>query len=95
MTHEAPTSILAVASALAVAGFAVGLAYFAMLRRTVSLYGSGNRRLAPAALTIGRIAGAAAFLLLAARLGPLPLLATYLGFLLARGLALRAARRTG
>ena len=101
MTHATFASTLtlastfALASAMAVAGLVFGLGYFASLRRTVDLYGSGHARLGPAALTLGRIAGAMIFLILAARLGALPLLTAFLGFLLARGLALRALRRRG
>jgi hypothetical protein len=85
---------LAVASAWAVAGFGFGLGYFAALRRTVEFYGAGRASLVPIALTLGRIAAAIVFFSLAARFGALPLLAAFLGFLLARSLALRAAWRT-
>jgi hypothetical protein len=86
---------LAFASAWVVAGFAFGLGYFAALRRTVELYGARVARLVPIALTLGRIAAAILFLGLAVAQGALPLLAAFLGFLLARSLALRAARETG
>lgn len=76
------------------AGLICGLVHFAALRRTVDLYSAGRGRLAAAALTLGRIAGAILFFGLAARLGALPLLSSFLGFLLARTLALRAALRT-
>lgn len=85
---------LAPTAAMAAAGLAFGLAYFAALRRTVLLLGSGGR-LGPAALSLGRIAAAVIFLGLAARFGAVPLLAAFLGFLLARALALRALRRPG
>ena len=77
------------------AGLAFGFAYFAVLRRTTDLYGAGGGRLVPAALTLGRVAGAMLFLGFAARLGALPLMAVFGGFLLARSLALRAVRTTG
>jgi hypothetical protein len=93
MTYDTLASTVVLASAMAVAGLAFGLAYFAALRRTVDLYGSGGRILGPAALTLGRVAGATVFLVVAARLGALPLLAAFLGFLVARAAALRAARR--
>jgi N-ATPase, AtpR subunit len=80
--------------AAALAGLVFGLMHFAALRRTVELYSGGRSRLAAAALTIGRIAGAILFFGLAARLGSLPLLSSFLGLLLARTLALRAAQRT-
>lgn len=77
----------------AVAGLAFGAAYFAALRRTVDVYVAGRHRFVPAVLTLARIAGAIGFLVFAAQFGALPLLTGFLGFLLARGLALRAARR--
>ena len=92
MTDAAVAHSLALASAAATAGLAFGLAYFAVLRRTIDLYGAAGNRLMPAALTLGRVAGAILFLGFAARLGALPLLAVFGGFLLARSLALRAVR---
>ena len=85
---------VSLACAGALAGLVFGLMHFAALRRTVELYSSGRSRLAAAALTLGRIAVAILFFSLAARLGALPLLSAFLGFLLARTFALRAARRT-
>ena len=85
---------LAFASAWAVAGFGFGLGYFAALLQTVEFYRGGRARLLPIALAFGRIAAAIVFFGLAARFGTLPLLTAFLGFLLARWLALRAARRT-
>jgi len=93
MTGASLAFVAALASGGAAAGLVFGLVHFAVLRRTVDLYGAG-RGLAPAALTLIRIAGAIVFFGLAARLGALPLLSAFLGFLLARVLALRAARRT-
>ena len=88
-------SAAAIASAMAVAGFILGLGYFASLRRTVALFGTTRRGFTLVALTVGRIGGAVLFLFFAARQGALPLLAAFFGFLLARALALRAARREG
>lgn len=93
MTNAALTHSLALGFAAMTAGLAFGLAYFAVLRRTIDLYGGGSH-LVPAVLTLGRVAGAILFLGFAARLGALPLLAVFGGFLLARSLALRAARTT-
>jgi hypothetical protein len=95
MTHATLASTIAFASATAVAGLVFGLGYFAALRQTVNLYGSGRGRLGPVVLTLGRIAGATIFLILAARFGALLLLAAFLGFLVARAFALRALRRPG
>ena len=80
--------------AAAFAGVVVGLVHFAALWRSIELYSAGRGQLAAAALTLGRVAGTIVFFGLAARLGALPLLASFFGFLLARTLALRAARRT-
>ena len=85
---------VSLAFAATLAGLVVGLVHFAALRRTVDLYSAGRGRLAAAALTLGRIAGTIVFFCLAAKLGALPLLSSFLGFLLARTLALHAARRT-
>ena len=74
------------------AGFAFGLAYFAMLRRNIAVF-LGGGGLAAAGLTVTRLAAAAAVFALAARLGALPLLGALLGFLAARFVALRAGRR--
>ena len=76
------------------AGLVYGIVHFAVLQRTVELCSAGRSRLAAAALTLGRIAVAILFFSLAARLGALPLLSAFLGFLVARTFALRAARRT-
>jgi F1F0 ATPase subunit 2 len=80
--------------AVAFAGLVVGLVHFAALWWTTELYSASGGHLAAAALTLSRFAGTIVFLGLAASLGALPLLASFLGFLLARTLALRAARRT-
>jgi hypothetical protein len=77
---------------LAIAGLAFGCAYFAALRRTVDVYVAGRHRFVPAILTLARVAGATVFLVVAVQFGALPLLAAFLGFLVARALALRAAR---
>ena len=79
--------------AAGLAGLGVGLVHFAALRRTVDAYSTGSVRLA-VALTLGRLAGTIVFFGFAARLGALPLLALFLGFLLARTVALHAARKT-
>jgi hypothetical protein len=76
------------------AGFGIGLVYFAVLRRSIEAFAADGRRLMPAMLALARIAAIVTFLGLAARAGALPLLLALLGFLMARMLALRAARRT-
>ena len=77
----------------AIAGLAIGTVYFAALRRTVDVYLAGPDRSVPAISTLARIAGATVFLAVAVQFGAPPLLAAFLGFLGARALALRAARR--
>ena len=91
MTVVSIESAVALGSGGAVAGLLFGRVHFAALWQTVELYGAGHRR-APSALTLSRLAGAIVFFGLVARLGPLPLLSAFLGFLLARRLALRVAR---
>jgi hypothetical protein len=84
----------ALAFAAALVGLLFGIVHFAALRRNVELYTGDGSGFAAAALTLGRVAGAVVLFGLAAKLGALPLLSAFLGFLLARWLALRAARRT-
>lgn len=79
--------------AMALAGLAFGLVYFAALRRTITLFSTGRGWLAPVALTLGRLAAMAVLLALAARLGAAPLLAAFAGVLAARFIALRMTRR--
>jgi hypothetical protein len=81
------------AFAAALVGLGVGLVHFAALQRTVELYSTGLVRLA-IALTLGRVAGTILVFGVAARLGALPLLALFLGFLVARTLVLRIAGKT-
>ncbi len=85
----------ALAALAGAAGFAFGLAYFAMLGRNVALFLQGGGLAAAAGLTIARLAAAVAAFAIAAKLGVLPLLASLLGFLAARFVALRVARRAG
>lgn len=82
----------ALAAGWMLGGLVFGLAYFAALHRTVDIFGGGQGHLLPTALTLCRLAAAILFLGLAARFGALPLLTAFLGFLLARALALRAVR---
>jgi len=77
-----------------VAGFGLGLVYFAALRRTADLFAASGRGFLQALLTLARLIGIAAFLSLAASYGALQLLLVFLGFLGARALALCGAFRT-
>jgi N-ATPase, AtpR subunit len=92
MIHESFASSAGLALAMALTGFAFGLVYFAALRRTVVGVAAGNGWLFLLALTLGRYGAAAIFLALVARLGAIPLLVAFLGFLAARAVALHAAR---
>jgi hypothetical protein len=92
MNDSSLVSGLSLTSAMLAAGITFGIGYFAALSWTVTLTGSGRTRM-PAALTLLRLAGAAIFLGLSARLGAVPLLAAFIGFLLARALALHAQQR--
>jgi len=79
----------------AIAGCALGLVYFALLRRTVGMLSHRRSGAAAMSLTLARVGAAAIFFLLVARLGALALLTALGGFLLARTLALRAGSRSG
>lgn len=85
----------ATALTAALAGLAIGFLYFQVLRRTVDAFVGGRGWLLPAGLTLARIAAMAAILIGAAWLGPLPLLASFVGFLIARAIALRYVREAG
>lgn len=92
MTHASLPAIGGLALTMALAGFAFGIAYFAALRRTVTLFAAGRGWLGPLLLTLARIAAAAILLAIVAKLGATALLAALLGFLVARAVALRFAR---
>jgi len=74
-------------------GLATGLLYFRLLRWTTAAIAEGAGWRRPALLTLARVLGISALLVLAAQWGALPLLAGFLGFLAARIVALRQARR--
>ncbi|HEX8011047.1 MAG TPA: ATP synthase subunit I [Casimicrobiaceae bacterium] len=94
MTYPTLVSTLVPAFAMTLVGLVGGAIYFAALRRAVQLYVFARAgRHVLLALTLARIAGAAILLVFAAKLGALPLLAVLAGFLLARALALRTARK--
>jgi hypothetical protein len=92
MTTSAVVPGIAIVTSFAFAGLTFGLAYFAVLRHTVDLHAGGHGLLAPVLLTVGRLAIAILLLGIAARAGALPLLSSFVGFLLARALALRGVR---
>ena len=93
IAHQTLAGLWPAAPLLATAGFALGMVYFASLRRGVraSVERHAWWRYVMSALT--RIAAAALFFVLAVRWGAPALLAAFAGFLAARYLAVRAARR--
>ncbi len=96
MTGVVSISTLIPAAIMGSAATAFGLAYFTTLRWTVDLYCANyGGALAPVALTLGRIVGAVIFLAFAARFGAEPLIGAFLGFLVARAIAVRSVRRGG
>lgn len=78
--------------AFLLAGSAVGVLYFEALRQTIKRLSARDGWLGPAILTAGRIGGAASVLAIAAHMSAAALLVTFLGFLLARTVALYRAR---
>jgi hypothetical protein len=76
---------------IGVAGLALGLLHFNLLRRTIDALDAGWRR--PALFGLARIIGTLLLFGLVSRLGGPALLAAFAGFLAARSLALRRARR--
>jgi fatty acid desaturase len=76
----------------ALAGLVFGWAYFATLRQTADLLVRPGRRHVAVVLTFARMLGAVTVLGLAALWGALPLLATFVGFLVARNIAMRRGR---
>ena len=79
--------------AMAVAGIAFGLVYFAALRRTSVLLATGSGWMAPLTFTASRIGGVIVFFALAAKLGAAPLVVAFAGFLAARAIAIRYVQR--
>lgn len=88
----APTPPIELMLVMALAGLILGFAYFVALRRTISLFVGGRGWFGPVVLTVGRLAVMAVALTVAARLGAMPLLAAFVGFLAARFVAVRAVR---
>lgn len=95
MSETAAVHTAEVATLAASAGFAFGLLYFAVLKRSVAVLAGASGLVVPLGLTLARFAAATVFLGLAAQLGAAALLAAFVGFLLARSFALRTARRSG
>ncbi|HUN76367.1 MAG TPA: ATP synthase subunit I [Steroidobacteraceae bacterium] len=95
MTAHSLNASLALAAPMAALGVIVGRCYFGLLRWSIARYlTAGDGAAQGAALALGRILCAAALLVIPARLGALPLLGAFLGFLAARTWALRTTRGT-
>lgn len=93
MSAHTPEGAVVLIAALAASGVLLGRCYFASLRWSVARYTAGRLSAAQGmGLALARVAGAAALLALAARLGAPALLAAFLGFIAARAWALRSAR---
>lgn len=93
MNDDALVSIASLVPLSTLIGLGLGLLHFRALHRTVAQLAGGCGWLRPVGLTLTRFAGTSVVLAVMARLGPLALLGGLLGFLLAREVALRAARR--
>ena len=85
---------LQAAASFAAAGFALGIGYFASLRRGLRLAVTRRAWFTYGLSAVARILAAALLLTFAARWGLPALLAAFAGFLIARHLAVRAARRS-
>ena len=77
----------------AAGGLAFGWGYFAALRRGIDAYAARGSVLKSLLWMLARLAAAALFFAFAVRWGAWPLVAAFLGFLAARQIAVRAARR--
>ena len=95
MNYDALGSISVLAFGAAFLGLNFGLVYFQALLRTADLLAGGRGWLVPAGLTLARVVGAILVLAFMARLGGTALLAAFLGFLLARMIALHSAGSAG
>ncbi|MCC3247453.1 hypothetical protein LG047_19375 [Methylocystis sp. WRRC1] len=91
MTPEV-MSIVFPAAVAALSGFVFGLAYFAAMRATVARIVAGSGWMVPTTLTAARIIAVTILLFFMARLGAAPLLATFVGLLIARQFALQQRR---
>jgi N-ATPase, AtpR subunit len=92
-TRDTLASLLPAVALFAAAGFALGMGYFASLRRGVRLAVARHRWSSYLLLALARMTAAALFLAFAVRWGVPALLAAFAGLLAARRIAVRAARR--
>ncbi|MEZ5833665.1 MAG: ATP synthase subunit I [Dongiaceae bacterium] len=92
MNGEDLTLTLLAAAAAAAAGLGIGLAYFRLMRWTVASVTARQGWLLPVTLTVARVACAVAVFAVLAKLGAIPLLVAFAGFLAARKISVGAAR---
>lgn len=92
MTAPAASPGALLALPFAAAGLVFGWGYFRVLRLAVAAYAAGGTIGRSAGWLVARIAGAALFFAAAVHWGAWPLLGAFLGFLVARHGAMRAAR---
>ena len=95
MTHDTLASAVGLPLVMAVVGMGFGLTYFAALRRTAALIATQSKWRVPVLLTLGRVSAAMILFAFASTLGAATLLAAFTGFLSARAVVLRSARRVG
>ena len=95
MNYDVLGSIPVLASGAALVGLNFGLVYFQALLRTAELLAGDRGWLVPAGLTLARVVGAILVLAFMVQLGAIALLAAFLGFLLARMIALHSAGSAG
>lgn len=93
IAQETLASVWPTVALLAAAGFVLGRGYFGSLRRSVRLSVTQGASSTTILSALARIAAAALFFTLAVRWGVPALLAAFAGFLAARQLAVRSARR--
>ncbi|HJS92302.1 MAG TPA: ATP synthase subunit I [Steroidobacteraceae bacterium] len=93
ITRDALASLLPTVAPFAAAGFVLGTAYFASLRRGVRDAVALRAWRQYLLLALTRVAAAALFFAFAVRWGAPALLAAFAGFLAARQLAVGAVRR--
>lgn len=93
ITHDLIASLRPALLLLAIAGLVLGMAYFASLRHGVHLSIASHAWLPYMLWAMARIAAAALFFTFAVRWGVVALIAAFSGFLIARQLAVRGARR--
>ncbi len=78
--------------AACIGGVALGLAYFSALKRSTDVFAQDDGWRLALLLTVARFAGAAVVFFLIAQAGAVALISSFVGFLIARSLALAGAR---